>query len=178
MPTPSLVPFKAGKALRLGNGALSTAPSFRKPLDGLGCGAGSGFPSAINRTSSSLVRPSGSTSPRRKMSNIGSRLSAAFCHGWTTARISFADRPREPVSNRCHFQVTHLQVPDLQWDATGTVFGLMPSKSALSLAPSSHPACGVLTIDTNPPLTFEARLQSLERKLESQFTAARKEPAR
>ena len=134
--------------------------------------------------------------------------------------------------NRCQcFQVTHLQVADLQWDATGTVFGLMPSKSALSLAPYSRPACGVLTIYTNPPpaftrslrsaasfqrllpsrqtprheteecgvatslaaiqglyqvveekdtriRAFEARLQSRECQLESQFTAARKEPAR
>lgn len=98
MPTPSFVPFKAGKAPRLGNGALSTAPSFHRPFDGFGCGADSGFPAAISRTSSSLVRPSGGTSPRRKMSNIESWLSAPFCHMWTTATISFADRPRESVS--------------------------------------------------------------------------------
>jgi hypothetical protein len=34
----------------------TTAPSFHKPLDGLGCGAGSGFPTAISRTPSSLAR--------------------------------------------------------------------------------------------------------------------------
>ncbi len=63
--------------------------------------------------------------------------------------------------NRCQcFQVTHLQVADLQWDATGTVFGLMPSKSALSLAPYSRPACGVITIYTNPPPAFTRSLRS------------------
>ena len=52
---------------------------------------------------------------------------------------------------RCRlFQVTLLQVENLQWDATGTVSGLMPSKSALSLATSSRPACGMLTIDPFP----------------------------
>ena len=46
------------------------------------------------------------------------------------------------------FQVTLLQVADLQWDATGAVLGLMALNSGLSLAPSSRPAYGVLTIDT------------------------------
>ena len=46
------------------------------------------------------------------------------------------------------FQVTLLQVADLQWDAAGPVLGLMAWNSGLSLAPSSRPACGVLTIDT------------------------------
>ena len=46
------------------------------------------------------------------------------------------------------FQVTLLQVADLQWVATGAVLGLIASNSGLSLAPSNRPACGVLTIDT------------------------------
>ena len=54
---------------------------------------------------------------------------------------------RRKVEQVC-FQVTLLQVTDLQWDATGAVLGLMASNSGLSLAPSSRPACGVLTIDT------------------------------
>jgi hypothetical protein len=60
------------------------------------------------------------------------------------------DRAR--VAYKC-FQVTLLQVADLQWVATGAVLALIASNSGLSLAPSSRPACGVLTIDTTarPP---------------------------
>ena len=34
------------------------------------------------------------------------------------------------------------------------ILSLLASKTDLSLAPSSLPACGVLTIDTNPPPAF------------------------
>ena len=56
------------------------------------------------------------------------------------------------------FQVTLLQVAELQWVATGAVLGLIASNSGLSLAPYSRPACGVLTIDTRarPPELVEA----------------------
>src|SRR5208282_1876080 len=52
------------------------------------------------------------------------------------------------------FQVTLLQVADLQWVPTGAVLGLIASNSGLSLAPSSRTACGLVTIDTTvtPPV--------------------------
>ena len=46
------------------------------------------------------------------------------------------------------FQVTLLQVEDLQWDAKGAVLSTALN-SGSSLAPSSRPACGMLTIDTS-----------------------------
>ena len=56
---------------------------------------------------------------------------------------------------QCHkkvsFQVTLLQVDDLQWVAIAAILSLMASNSGLSLAPSSRPACGMLTTDTNLP---------------------------
>ena len=70
------------------------------------------------------------------------------------ARIARTDHDDTSTHFLQFFQVTLLQVADLQWDATGAVLGPLASKSALALAPSSRPACGVLTIDTNPPPEF------------------------
>ena len=53
--------------------------------------------------------------------------------------------------------MTFLQVADFQWVATGAVLGLIASNSGLSLAPSSRPACGVLTIDTFGAPTARSR---------------------
>jgi hypothetical protein len=52
------------------------------------------------------------------------------------------------ILEQVSFQVTLLQVEDLQRVAIGAVLSLMASNSGLSLAPSSRPACGMLTIDT------------------------------
>jgi hypothetical protein len=54
----------------------------------------------------------------------------------------------DKATSKCHFQVTLLQVADLQWLAIGAVLGVIASDYGLSLPPSSRPACGVLTIDT------------------------------
>lgn len=47
-----------------------------------------------NLASSSFVRPSGNTSPRRKVSIIDSLLSAPLCHACTAVTIPVALSPR------------------------------------------------------------------------------------
>ena len=91
---------------------------------------------------SAIVNPcqSAASMPRWR----ASRLS----HSWRCRSTASESRRRASLlrSREQSFQVTLLQVADLQWDATSAVLGLMTSNSGLSLAPSRRPAGGAAVL--------------------------------